>query len=125
MYESTECVSCGAVLIEEKNGPREPCPKCGGIPRKFFRECKEEIKIYEHLRMKGKHEGKGKPFFDQRAGASFYFKTQEWHHLERLIDKDNDLYIEKITNMETGEIVREVTEPLSLHQGRGSAKHKK
>jgi len=74
--------------------------------------------------MKGKHGGKGKPFFDQRNGASFYYKTKEWYHLERLIDRDNDLYIEKITNMETGDVIREVTEPLSEHVGHGSAKSK-
>ena len=125
MYESTDCVNCGAVLIEGRNGVRQPCPKCGGIPRKYVEEFKEEIRIYEHLRMKGKHEGRGKAFFDQRVGASFYFKDQEWHHLERLTDRDNDLYIEKIINMETGEVIRQVTELLSVHQGHGSAKHKK
>jgi len=125
MYENTECVTCGAVLVELRNGPKEQCPKCGGISRKYLEVFGDNITIHEHLRLRGKHGDKGKPFFDQQIGSSFYYKTQEWHYLERLIDRDNDLYVEKLTNLRTGETVKEVSEPLSQHIGHGSAKHKK
>ena len=44
--------------------------------------------------------------------------------LERHIDRDNDHYHEKVTDPETGEIIHESDEPLSEHQGHGSAKTK-
>ncbi len=45
--------------------------------------------------------------------------------LQRLQDRDNDLYKEKVENLETGEVIRDVTERLSEHRGHGSAKFKK
>ncbi len=44
---------------------------------------------------------------------------------DRFIDKDGDLYHERVVDVETGEVVRDVTEPLSDHRGRGSAKPEK
>ena len=78
--------------------------------------------MYDHMRMKGKHGGKGKPFFDARVGADYYFKDKEWRHLERLIDRENNLYLEIIKDIKTGKIIKEVREPLSKHQGYGSVK---
>jgi hypothetical protein len=44
--------------------------------------------------------------------------------LDRVIDRDNDYYLERIVDPETGEVIRECEEKLSEHQGRGSAKPK-
>jgi hypothetical protein len=41
---------------------------------------------------------------------------------DRLIDRVNDLYVEKVADADTGEVLREVEEPLSEHINRGSAK---
>ena len=41
---------------------------------------------------------------------------------ERIIDRQNDRYYERIVDPETGEVLREIDEPLSEHIGRGSAK---
>lgn len=47
-----------------------------------------------------------------------------WRRVERLIDKDDDKYVEKVTDVDTGEIVHECCERLRDHQGHGSAKFK-
>lgn len=120
--EASKCKGCGSVLYEPSNSERSPCPACGSMSRIHEVQVTETIVARDHMRMKGKHNGKGRPFFDARVGASFYYKTQEWHHLERVIDRDNDLYIETIKNPKTGEIIRHIEEPLSEHQGHGSAK---
>lgn len=122
--QPSKCKTCGALLLEPGNSVRTPCPVCSGMSRVFEENIKETIVVGDHMRMKGKHGGKGKPFFDAQVGASFYFKTQTWHHLERIIDRDNDLYIEIIKNPKTGEIISRVEEPLSQHKGHGSAKYK-
>jgi hypothetical protein len=44
---------------------------------------------------------------------------------ERIIDRKNNNYKELVVNTDTGEVVRDVEQPLSEHTGRGSAKHKK
>lgn len=43
---------------------------------------------------------------------------------ERLIDKQSDSYLERITDKETGEVIHECVEPLSKHRGHGDAKKK-
>jgi hypothetical protein len=40
----------------------------------------------------------------------------------RIINKTADAYYEKVTDIETGEIIRECAEPLTRHRNRGSAK---
>ncbi|HKO46634.1 MAG TPA: hypothetical protein VJV79_02870 [Polyangiaceae bacterium] len=60
-----------------------------------------------------------------KQGASFYRLTKRWHVLNRLIDRTNDRYREHIIDEETGDVVRNCEEPLSEHQGFGSAKYKK
>lgn len=44
--------------------------------------------------------------------------------LMRLIDRENNLYHEKVISIDTGEIVHECKEKLSDHSGHGSAKKK-
>ena len=45
-------------------------------------------------------------------------------HKDRIIDRENDFYKEKVVNTDTGEVVRDVEGPLTKHKDRGSAKHK-
>jgi hypothetical protein len=44
---------------------------------------------------------------------------------ERVIDREEDFYFERITDLETGEVIHHCEEPLSSHQGHGGAKAKK
>jgi hypothetical protein len=46
-------------------------------------------------------------------------------HKERIIDRKNDYYKEKVVNTDTGEVVRDVEHQLSKHTDHGSAKFKK
>ena len=122
MVEACECADCGAVLVTDTEQEREPCPKCGSSSRRYSEHCEDSFKVYDQYRIKGKHGGRGKFFIKEVGGANFYFKDQVWNHLVRVIDRENDRYIETITNMSTGKIVRHVDEPLSNHRGHGSAK---
>ena len=76
------------------------------------------------LGMKPKHPGSKKPFVEQTTGADLHRKTGKWMNLSRVYDRENDLYKEVITDPTTGEIVHECIEPLSSHNGHGSAKPK-
>jgi hypothetical protein len=44
---------------------------------------------------------------------------------ERYISRGTDRYFEKVTMCETGEVVHECDEPLTDHQGHGSAKNRR
>jgi hypothetical protein len=124
-FQVSKCKKCGVVLSEPKNEERSLCPICGEIGRIHDEHLSEVIGCYDHMRMKGKHAAKGKQFFDARVGADFYLNDQEWRHIERIIDRDNNLYVEKVKDMKTGNVIKEVSERLSDHQGHGTAKSRK
>ena len=42
-----------------------------------------------------------------------------------VIDRENDRYVEKGTDYESDEVIRQCEEPLSQHQGHGSARGRK
>lgn len=44
---------------------------------------------------------------------------------ERIIDRKNNMYKERVVDSDTGSVIRDVEHPLSEHTGHGSAKHKK
>ena len=121
------CGMCGALLTELSDTPfelRKPCPNCGSRSRRFDVLIQGEFNIRSKLRIKSKRGGKGKPFFELFKGFDFFRKRREWMMLTRIIDRENDRYIEKITNPNTGEIDHMCEEPLSKHTGHRSARSK-
>jgi hypothetical protein len=75
--------------------------------------------------MKAKSPGEKKPFMEQKIGDSYSWARDRWMDLVRVIDRRNDRYRESVVDQVTGEVVREVDEPLSEHTGRGSARQRK
>ena len=74
--------------------------------------------------MKAKRPDEKKPYIEGLNILEHSRKLQKVVHRGRTIDRDNDRYFEKITDYETGEIIHHCEEPLSQHQGHGSAKKK-
>jgi hypothetical protein len=66
--------------------------------------------------------GEASPYFEAGQKIDLYQTTGQHRQVDRVIDRDLDLYFEKITDADTGQVVREVSEPLSKHRGRGDAK---
>jgi hypothetical protein len=76
------------------------------------------------LSLKARRKPGDKPFREGKYGDDLYRKTGKWNELERTIDRANDRYREKITDPETGDVIRDLDEPLSKHRGRGDAKRR-
>ena len=66
--------------------------------------------------------GKGHIRIEQQAGEELYRASGKWFQKERIIDRENDRYVERYTDTETGVVTRHCDEPLSQHVGHGSAK---
>jgi hypothetical protein len=98
-----------------------PCLRFEGA--KVLRICRRESR--GGLAAKAKHAGVGKPFVEDMATPSFSVGRQKFVHRERVIDRENDRYFERVTDYETGETIHEVEEPLSQHTGHGNAKPKR
>ena len=78
----------------------------------------------EMLSMKQKRPGIAGYIKEIKSGDDLFRLTSEWRKLIRVFDRLNDRYYERITDPETGEVVRECDEPLSHHRGRGSERNK-
>ena len=124
---SIECAKCGAGLGERENVPvenRTKCPHCGDTARVFKVMLTSTVKITSSLRGKARDAAGGKPFPEFKSEDSFSRKLGIWAKRYMRIDRRNNRYFEEVINPESGDIIHFCDEPLSDHQGRGSAKKK-
>ena len=125
--DRVSCGECGqpfAAIILGEGGRRVPCPNCQSTKVVFDVSIIDGVSVKEKLGMKLKKPGIKKPVFESVSGDDFHRNTQRWSTLSRTIDRQNDLYTEKIVDSETGQIIRYCSEPLSKHVGHGNAKLK-
>ena len=124
------CAECGNTIDEPINKKEyEPCPRCGSDRRIMNIDHGEEIvelnikeQSISHIK-DPKQTGKRKIRYERLSGDDFYKKSGRWNKQERIIDRENDRYMKKIIDSETGDVRRHCDETLSKHQGHGSAKN--
>jgi hypothetical protein len=122
---NVKCGSCGQPLNERTDLPveeRRPCPSCGSVARAFAIELNADMGVHAQLGLKAHRQGKGRPFQEQIAGEDLHRGTGRWYQKRRVIDRENDRYVEHISDPATGEIIRDVDERLTEHRDHGSAK---
>ena len=127
--EIVECINCGTIYSETE----KICPQCGIEHRRIYISANASVGMSAKVEgMEGKN-----PHLSSKKKLRWRWVSKDTvqrgdrvtpvHHYQ-LIDKDNDLYEEVVTNLRTGEIIHECEEPLSEHRGHGSDKketHKK
>jgi hypothetical protein len=101
--ESTLCETCGWLHAPDK--------ACSG---KAF--C-TELKITSPAARSDK-----KLQYHRRIRTELNISTGKQVRVVRIINKTTDAYYEKVTDIETGQVIHECYEPLSQHRGRGTAK---
>lgn len=128
------CVDCGRNLgaidadsIGEHNlSPLLPCSNCEGRKLHFFVTFTESFQMIDQVRGKARGQATKRPLVEIKVGYERYSKTGEIRSVHRKIDRtnishDEPWYDETIRDSE-GKVVREVSQPLSKHTGRGAAK---
>lgn len=121
----TFCSNCGQHL-KPADSPRPPCPDCGASGRTEMLSWSDELTLMESAALKVKDPnltGKKKVRQEQFWGAQLSQGTGKWFEKVRVIDRENDLYLETVTDRSTGEVLHHCSEPLSSHHGHGSAKN--
>ena len=57
----------------------------------------------------------------KKLGASWSYARHKWMQVHQLVDRRGNRYVKKVEDPETGEVLRDVDEPLTDHQGYGSS----
>ncbi len=94
------------------------------MARAFEVEIAETVTFRDALGMKARHGTGGRPFYETKSGADFHRATGQWMQRDLVVDRENDRYVERVVDPETGEIIHVCEEPLSKHRGHGTAKTK-
>jgi hypothetical protein len=87
------------------------------VSKETTMELHEDAKV-----MKWVGEKKGRPYAIVKNGDELSHDEGRWIDRYRSIDREADRYDEVIRDKATGEIIREVHQPLSQHRDRGSAR---
>lgn len=123
---SIQCGGCGKPLDEPINlADRPPCPDCGSPLRTVNVSVADVAEPKEQVKMAAKdpsRPGKQKIRIEQLVGDDQHRKSGKWYKKVRVIDRENNLYLEEVADPETGAVIHRCEEPLSDHTGHGSAK---
>jgi hypothetical protein len=87
----------------------------------------DSISLHDGHRVKAKNSAlpsNKKLRFDTYSGIEPSHKFGKLVRVHRTIDRDNNRYIEKVIDLQSGEVLHECDEPLSDHINRGTAKHR-
>lgn len=119
ILESTTCADCGAATVNDSrgSGTRVPCMVCGSMKRIHKVSITENIVARDGHGLKAKRPGQKKPYVEELSMPDYSYSRGKHFHKQRVIDRGNDQYSEKVTDYETGEVFHHCEEPLSQHQG--------
>lgn len=128
--ESVKCRNCGVRLPAEwasEPAGANPCPECGSVAKHVDIKIAERVGIIVRETVKGELRNDSLPSNKKRrvkfqTGDEIRRDGKGWVKKDQLLDRDRDLYIEKVVDAESGEVLRDVEEPLSEHRNRGSAR---
>jgi hypothetical protein len=129
IQRSVRCTQCGELVDESlADMMSSPCPICGGTARTVHLAIEDRVGLVDSLRGKVKDQTRRsdeklrRDFF---TGAELQRSTGKFVQKDRIIDRDEDRYFEKVIDPTSGEVIHHCDEPLSQHWGHGSAKRPK
>jgi len=125
--DTVKCANCGASIdcIGDTPDHRAPCMNCGSRKRIYSISINEKMVMRGGIGMSVKRPGGKRPYIEDRSVPDFSKSREKLVHREQVIDRDNDRYLERVKDYESGEVIHHCEEPLSEHRGHGSAKAKK
>lgn len=119
------CEDCGNNMGEFTSDKEkiDKCSKCGSHNLACYLMLCDGIEFHENIKGRSnKMPGKKKPCSEFQSGEEWSVSQKCYVDKVRQIDRENDVYYEKVVNKKTGEVIHECSEPLSQHFGHGSAK---
>jgi hypothetical protein len=120
------CSECGKELEHVAGAADTPCGNCGSSLRTIEVSLKEKMdpRFGHRLKLKDPNSTVRKKIILEASTSYEPSEIARKVKKDRVIDRLNDSYYERVVNMISGEVIRECREPLSEHRGRGSKKRK-
>lgn len=124
MTSTVSCADCESILIGDRTSEvgHSPCLICDSTRRIFYEHVQDVLSLSQQFGLKVKRPGIRRPIHEQVSGTEPTRSSGRLSDKVRVIDRLNDRYFERITDLETGQIIHERDEPLSHHFGRGTAR---
>ena len=121
---TVQCKSCNEILTEEGGDGlnRRPCPRCGSLSRIFQEEIKLDASADLRISLLKHKRGTGRSIFEAENKLDLSRKTGRMMNVVRVFDRENNLYLETVTDPKSGEVIHSCCEPLTDHIGHGSAR---
>ena len=118
------CQACRLQLADVgEPRPVGSCPRCGDSGTASFPPGQEFV-LTGNLSINSRPKDGGRWGCKSSLINSLFNKTGDLHFITRIIDRWSNRYQERIIEVGTGRVVREVDEPLTEHRRRGSARKK-
>ena len=109
---------CDYEVLQEVELSKSPNGEMEELLRRIY--AKDQANIGEKFKDKEKKKGVKKTVREKVMGDDYSRKLERNVNLKRIIDRENDDYLEKVTDPQTGETIHYCHEPLSEHIGHGS-----
>ncbi len=109
------CKKCG----RELNPVQRPCPYCGGTGINYVRSASVKVVFRASTLWKQIRTGRKRPIREGKSGWSASgdaAKHPNGVDKMTLIDREKDEYEKKVVDKRTGEVVKDLKEPLSQHR---------
>ena len=120
-----KCKDCGVEFGEVATDPesRIPCPRCGskrriGTANGALIVPAPKMQMKFHVRSLGWQQKK--PSKEFVIGDEQHRKSGKWFEKTRIVNREDDRYVEIVKDPKTGDVIRRCIERLSEHQGHGS-----
>jgi len=116
-----------AAVVDDRTPNPHVCERCGA--RRFRITLTTEVHASAGMRWKGflangvKWSQKKRPFVEGQSEPSLTRDTGRWAWRMKVENRRENTYYEKVTDIESGDVLREASGTLTEHQGRGSAKN--
>ena len=121
------CLDCSYDIEESKESSdgRKLCPMCGSLKWRYEEALSDNVSVGTLMHTKGFAGGLSRNKglrFESKDGDSYSVSQGRFVKLNQHVDHEEKRYIKKVVDPVTGQILREVDEPLPDHKDRGSAK---
>jgi hypothetical protein len=126
MTHAAGSIRCACGFEFHSDNEQAQCPSCSATI--YQATLIESIRAYDGNKVLGTHAGmsRSKAFIrSQSIPTPQASRGGAMARVDRVFDRDNDVYKERVVDCETGELIYEAEGKLSTHTGHGSDKRNK